>query len=77
MYTALETQSALSSDWDKFDFGSYQFQLWGAIVRMSQRLRTFGPVSMVGTVMQEYLDPTDRSEPRIDLENLRGTNLRQ
>ena len=28
------------------------------------------------TVHQEYLEPNDTEKPRIDLENLRGVNLR-
>jgi RHS repeat-associated protein len=77
MFSAVQLQDALQADWDKFPFSRWEPELYSAIIRMSGRLNTFGPVSQVGTVMQEYLDPTDQSEPRIDLENLRGTNLSQ
>ena len=58
-------------------FSRWEPQLWSGIIRMSGRLNTFGPVSGAGTVLQEYLDPTNPRGPRIDLENLRGINLRQ
>ena len=77
MFSALQLKEALDEDWDTFSMNKWETQLWSAVIRMSARLNTFGPVSQVNTVMQEYLDPTDRTGPRIDLENLRGTNLRQ
>ncbi len=76
MFTAVLAERALQNDWDKFS-KSWETELFGAIIRMSEKLSSFGPVSGTGTVLQEYLDPTDQSNPRIDLENLRGTNLRE
>ncbi len=75
MFTALQLKENLDPDWDAFSFNRRQGQLTSAIIRMSARLNKFGPVSQIGTVMQEYLDPTDTTGPRIDLENLRGKNL--
>ena len=77
MYSAVELKDALQDDWDRFSFDRWEPELFNAIVRMSSRLNSFGPVSQTGTVLQEYLDPTDWSKPRIDLENLRGVNLIQ
>ena len=63
--------------WDSFSMNKWESGLRGAIIRMSIRLNTFGPVSSANTVLQEYCDPTDTTSPRIDLENLRGTNLQR
>ena len=78
MFTAMELKENLSDDWHSFPFSRWETQLYSAIIRMSGRLNKFGPVSEQGkTVMQEYLDPTNLNGPRIDLENLKGVNLRQ
>lgn len=78
MFSALKLKEELDEDWDSFPMKGWETQLWSAIIRMSIRLNKFGPVSEGRrTVMQEYLDPTSEKGPRIDLENLRGTNLRQ
>ena len=77
MFTAMDLKENLEEDWDSFPFSRWEPLLWSGIIRMSGRLNTFGPVSGAGTVLQEYLDPTNPRGPRIDLENLRGINLRQ
>lgn len=77
MFTALQLREEIENDWNPFPFSRWESQLWSAVIRMSARLNKFGPVSGKATVMQEYLEPTNTRGPRIDLENLRGTNLRQ
>jgi len=82
MFSAMELKDALDPDWDKFNFSRWESDLWQAIRTMSARLNTFGPVdaSVPGqnkTVMTQYLNPTDEDDPRIDLENWKGVNLRQ
>ena len=83
MWGALQLLSALDWDnnsrWDKFKrFGQWEQQLWSATIRMSAWVGTHGPTAEgYYTVHQEYGDPTDETSPRIDLENIRGVNLRQ
>ncbi len=82
MFEAVQLQDALRDDWDKFPFSRWESQLMSAIITMSARLNTFGPVDasqpgQAGNVMRQLLNPTDPSDPRIDLENLRGVNLRR
>jgi len=61
MYSAVQLKDALQDGWDKFPFNRWETELFSAIVRMSARLNTFGPVYQTGTVLQEYLDPTDET----------------
>ena len=78
MFKALTMKDALEPEWDSFQLQRWEPRLWQAIRRLSSRLNTAGPVSGYRPrFMQEYLDPTDETGPRIDLENIRGENLRQ
>jgi RHS repeat-associated protein len=78
MWSALKLKEELDDDWDSFPLSGWETQLWSAIIRMSERLNSAGPVSGYRPrFMQEYLEPTNPNGPRIDLENIRGTNLRQ
>jgi hypothetical protein len=78
MWKALKLKEELDEDWDPFPLSGWESQLESAIIRMSERLNAAGPVSGYRPrFMQEYLDPTNPNGPRIDLENIRGTNLRQ
>ena len=58
-------------------FSRWRSNLRDAIIRMSFWVGTHGPTQdAYYTVHQEYLEPNDTEKPRIDLENLRGVNLR-
>ncbi len=64
------SRSEVDSQWDE--------ELWISVIRMSIWVGTHGPTSGgYYTVHQEYGDPTDTTSPRIDLENIRGVNLRK
>ena len=78
MFAALKSQDYVQQKgWSSYNLGSDEPKLWSAIIRMSLFVQTHGPTppGPDPTWHQEYLDPNDTTSPRIDLENIIGTNL--
>ena len=77
MWKEMSTGTRIDLTWDVFPFNSWARELRSATIEMSKWVGTHGPTPPYPDPLlhQEYLDPTDDDEPRIDLENLRGENI--
>ncbi len=74
-----ETDVEVQKTRKKFMFRRWRKKLKRAIIRMSMKVKSYGPTSpgKKKSLLKVYLDEDDHNGPRIDLDNTYGVNLKR